>query len=776
VTTNDTTESPSEEPLRILLIEDSADDAELLLRELERAGVRCMTTRVETQAELLHALNLFLPDVVLSDHSLPQFTGLEALRIIERVRPGTPVIIVTGSLGEETAAQYIKAGAVDYFVKGRLQRLGPGLRRAVGTARAMEEAGRAEQERLRSERRFRKLVEFSSDVITLLDSTGTILYSTQSLKPTLGYAPGEKVGQPVFELIHPDERSTTQALFREVLVKSGRAARADLRIKHKDGSWRRLEVAATNRLDDPDVGAIVVNYHDVTERKQAEEALREAMDHLRALIQASPLAIYSLTADARIRTWNAAAERIFGWQTDEVIGEPLPIVPEDREREQRDLRDRLMRGETVSGIEIIGRCRDGKLVQLSMSAGPLFDAAGSITGIMALSADVTEVRQLENQYRQAQKMEAVGRLAGGIAHDFNNILTAIGGYCDLLLEDLSPEDPHRTDIQEILKSSDRAASLTRQLLAFSRQQVLSPRLVSLNELVGDMRSMLERLLGEDVTLEVVPGVDLGAVHADRGQLEQVVMNLAVNARDAMPEGGRLTIATADMELDAGYAELHFPAEPGRYVMLSVSDTGTGMDAETKAHLFEPFFTTKETGKGTGLGLATVYGIVKQSLGYIWVYSEPGLGTTFKVYLPRAAGTPEPEGVAPAEAVPLRGTETILLAEDEAAVRTVVREALVRLGYTVLEATSADAAIEIGERHAGPIHLLLTDVVMPGRSGGQVAARLRRARPEMRVVFMSGYPDAAVLRLSKGEPGVTYLQKPFGPDSLARTVRRALGSP
>ena len=761
--------------LRILLVEDSKSDAELVLRALRQAGIAHSAARVEAESQLARALRDFSPDVVLADHALPAFTGEAALRLVQRERPGTPVIIVTGSLDEETAAEYIKAGAADYVVKGRLQRLGPAVRRAAALKQAMEDATRAERARLRSERRFRKLVEFSSDVITLLDATGTIVYSTQSLKPTLGYAPGEKVGQSVFELTHPDDRPSSERLLREVLARTDRVVKADLRIRHKDSSWRRLEVAAVNRLWDVDVDAIVVNYHDVTERKRAEEALREAMDHLRALIDASPLAIYSLTTDARIRTWNAAAERIFGWPAHEVIERPLPTVPADKEQEGRELRDRVMRGETLSGVEITRRRRDGKLVQLSMSAGPLFDAGGRVTGIMAVLADVTEVRQLENQYRQAQKMEAVGRLAGGIAHDFNNVLTAIAGYCDLLLEDLSSDDPHRGDIREIRKAADRAAALTRQLLAFSRRQVLSPQLVELNELVADMRSMLERLLGEDVTLDVVAGAELGTVHADPGQLEQVLMNLAVNARDAMPEGGRLTIATADIQLDASYAELHLAAEPGPYVMLAVSDTGTGMDEHTKAHLFEPFFTTKEAGKGTGLGLATVYGIVKQSGGYIWVYSEPGQGTTFKVYLPRMVGARGPEELPPAEQARHQGTETILLVEDEATVRTIVREALERLGYTVLEAASGEAAIQIGERHPGPIHLLLTDVVMPGQSGSHVAAQLRRARPELRVLFMSGYPSVAMTARSTQEPGVTYLQKPFGPDTLARTVRQALAN-
>jgi len=643
MTRKDTAPAPSTEPLRILLVEDSEVDEVFILRELRQAGIVYASLRVQTEPELIHALDSFTPDIVLSDHSLPGFSGQGAVRAVARHRPDTPVIIVTGSLDEETAAEYIKTGAVDYVVKGRLQRLSPAVRRAMALKEATEDA-------------------------------------------TL-----------------------------------------------------------------------------------AEEALRETADHLRALIEASPLAIYSLTPDGKIRTWNAAAERIYGWPADAVIGQPLPTVPEDRKAEQRALGDRVLRGETLSGVETARRRRDGTPVQVSLSAGPLFDAAGRVTGIMVVSADVTGVRQLESQYRQAQKMEAVGRLAGGIAHDFNNVLTAIGGYSDLVLEDLAPEDPHRQDIVEIRKATDRAAGLTRQLLTFSRQQVVSPQLVDLNEVVVEMKGMLERLIGEDVTLRVVSGSDLGAVHADAGQIQQVVMNLAVNARDAMPEGGRLTISTANVELDASYAELHFAAAPGPYVMLAVSDTGTGMDEHTKAHLFEPFFTTKEKGKGTGLGLATVYGIVKQSGGYVWVYTERGQGTTFKVYLPRAAGTGVEKSVAPAEPATLRGSETILLAEDEPTVRTIVREALVRQGYTVLEAASPEAAIQIAEQHRGPIHLLLTDVVMPGQSGDHLAARLVGSRPEMRVLFMSGYPDDTAVQRN-------YLQKPFGPETLVRTVRQALDAP
>jgi CheY-like chemotaxis protein len=371
-------------------------------------------------------------------------------------------------------------------------------------------------------------------------------------------------------------------------------------------------------------------------------------------------------------------------------------------------------------------------------------------------------------------MVAVGRLASGVAHDFNNVLTAIAGFSDLLLEDLPADDPRYEDVAEIRRAVDRGASLSRQLLAFSRQQVLSPQLVNLDALISDISAMLRRVLGEDVELRFIPCGEECIVSADPGQLEQVLLNLGVNARDAMPDGGLLTIEVAAVDLDASYAEQHFPVPPGPYVRLSVSDNGIGMDERTKAHIFEPFFTTKEKGKGTGLGLSTVYGIVKQSGGFIWVYSEPGQGATFKVYLPRVTrdqgrkprATPAP-GRLP------RGTETILLAEDEATVRTVVRQALERQGYSVLEAPNTETALAFAERHDGPIHLLISDVVMPGLSGNDLATRVRVARPGVRVMFMSGYTDEAVVRHGKLEPGVAYLQKPFGPEALARKVREVL---
>jgi signal transduction histidine kinase/CheY-like chemotaxis protein len=398
---------------------------------------------------------------------------------------------------------------------------------------------------------------------------------------------------------------------------------------------------------------------------------------------------------------------------------------------------------------------------------------GSIVGI-AVMLRRTEARQheLELQLNRAQRMEAVGRLAGGIAHDFNNALTTIIGFCELLLPDLPAGHPSQQDVAEIRYAADHASGLTRQLLAFSRQQVLQPRVVDVNRVVTGVEGMLRPIIGEDIVLETALAPGLGRVRADPAQLEQVIANLVVNARDAMPHGGRLTLETHNASLDRAYTEAHFAAEPGDYVLLAVSDTGIGMDEETRSRIFEPFFTTKEPGKGTGLGLATVYGIVKQSGGYIWVYSEPGRGTTFKIYLPRVEDPADEVAVArPAPAA--RGTETILLAEDSAGVRRLVRGVLERQGYRVLEAALPEAALSLAATSSTPVRLLLTDVVMAGMDGTQLFRQLRRTLPDLRVLFMSGYADDAVLRHGVLEAGAAFIEKPFTPQALVARVREVL---
>jgi len=509
-------------------------------------------------------------------------------------------------------------------------------------------------------------------------------------------------------------------------------------------------------------------------RQRAEGALREAHESLEAVIQSSPLAIYTLDTASTVRSWNPAAEALYGWRADEVIGQRLPTIVHDPDDHVR-LRERVLQGETLRGVEVSRTKKDGSPITLSLSVAPLQDGAGRVTGMLSIAADLTEVRRLEVQYRQAQKMEAVGRLAGGIAHDFNNLLTAILGTTGLLLEDLGSESRARLDVQEIEKAAKRAAGLTRQLLVFSRQQVLEPRVLDLNALVGNLETMLRRLIGEDIELRTALSAEVTAVRADPGQVEQAVVNLVVNARDAMPQGGRLTVETANVELDPRYAEAHVPTRPGPYVLLAVSDTGVGMDAATKARLFEPFFTTKEVGRGTGLGLATVYGIVKQSGGYIWVYSEPGQGTTFKIYFPRVASTPERPDVAASAPLMVGGSETVLVAEDQPEVRQLTTRVLELRGYTVLAAASGEEALDLAAQYANRIHILVTDVIMPGISGRELARRLVATQHGLKVLFVSGYTNEAIHHRGLLEPGGAFLQKPFTGEALARKVRQVLDS-
>jgi len=485
----------------------------------------------------------------------------------------------------------------------------------------------------------------------------------------------------------------------------------------------------------------------------------------------------TMDAAGTITGWNPQAEAVFGWLAAEVLGRPLAeivIPPALREAHWNGLRHFLATGAGPilnQRIELTAIRKDGREFPVELAITPI--RVGDDWSFSAFVRDITERKQLQQQLIQSQKMEAVGRLAGGVAHDFNNLLTAIFGYADLLAEELAPDHPGRADLNEIRTAATRAATLTRQLLAFSRQQVLQPVVLNLNDMVENIEKMLQRILGEDVELHTALAPNLGNTRADPGQIEQVIMNLAVNARDAMPTGGKLTIETANVELDADYAKQHRPVIPGRFVMLAVSDTGSGMDDATKARIFEPFFTTKEVGKGTGLGLATVYGIVKQSGGYIWLYSEPGNGAAFKIYLPRVDAERDAPVTAAESVGTVAGTETVLVAEDDPLLLPLTRDLLTKLGYCVLEARDAAEALAVARGHHGDIHLLVSDVVMPRGGGFQLAQQLLAERPGLRVLYVSGYTDEAIVRHGLLERSLNYLQKPFTPAVLTRKVREVL---
>jgi two-component system, cell cycle sensor histidine kinase and response regulator CckA len=1093
--------------VRVLLVEDDPQDAMLIEREVRRAESSCTFRRVDTRDAMVAALRDFVPDVILTDHSLPQFGAREALQLARQFAPRAPVIVVTGWLGDELAVEYLHSGAADYIIKDHLQRVGPAVHRALETKRSGEAQARAQQleaaiyriaqvamstaglrellptvhqivgefmpaqnfyvalydatsdllsfpyfvdehdaafpakkpgrglteyvlrtgqpllatpevhaelERrgevqligapsidwlgvplqvgdrtigvlvvqtytpgVRYDERERDLLQFVStqvamaiersraeaalrtseaglkaiidaalDAVITMDGGGVIRSWSPQAERMFGWAAAEAVGQRLATTIIPpryrdaherglerflatgegpvlnrrieisglrrdgseipveltitpvrlggawafsaflrdiserrllEQRRTAQYAVTRILAEAttlGEAGASILRAVAENLDWgagvlwihdpqsaalRCLEVwhAADVALGDfervsretrfasgaglpgrvwasggpiwhrdvtalsdaefprlpharvaglrgafafpirsgasitgvaeffsrdvrePDADllemttALGSQIGQFVERKRAETALGRSEATYRSLVEDSPFAIFRSTPDGRLLAVNPALVSMLGYGSEAQLlqcnmARDIYVDPAERERRVAEV---MARGSLTT--EAVWRRRDGKTITVRAIERVVRDAQGNVEYFNAMAEDITEHRLLEDRLRQAQKMEAIGRLAGGVAHDFNNLLTGILGCADLLMETLGPDAPGRDDVAEIRKAAVRAADLTRQLLAFSRQQVLAPQVLDLNALVGNMEKMLKRLIGEHIELRAALAPELGAVKADAGQLEQVIVNLAVNARDAMPDGGRLTIETRNAQLDATYVEEHTPVVPGAYVLLAVTDSGTGMDAETKSHIFEPFFTTKELGKGTGLGLATVFGVVKQSGGYVWVYSEPGQGTTFKIYLPRVAETPTaaaPRAAAPAS---LRGSETILLVEDDETVRGLTRRLLVARGHTVVLASQGEEALQLAQRHAGRIHLLVTDVVMPGMSGRELADRMQALLPGIKVLFLSGYTDDAIVRHGVLEPGVAFLQKPFAADALARKVREVL---
>jgi PAS domain S-box-containing protein len=649
----------------------------------------------------------------------------------------------------------------------------------VHTTRTLEtevaERRRAEGAHEQSEERFRRAFSVSPVPTSLSEAkTGRFVDVNESFARLLGYTREELIGKSAVELgiwVDAADRREIVKSIGEALPVRGR----ETRLRTKAGEIRHV-LGAVEPLAVGDDTVFLSVLQDITERKQSEQALKRSEARKRAVLEASLDSIITIDEKGLIIEVNPATEKTFGYTASEMVGKELAglIVPP---RLREEYRDGLVR-QTASGeAHVLGRVLEMPAQRRDGTEFPteLFISRVDVEGaphFVGYIRDVTEHRQLEEQLRQSQKMEAVGQLAGGVAHDFNNLLTVIIGNADIQQSMIEKESPLAESLEEIRKAADRAAALTRQLLAFSRRQVLEPKVLDVNALVENVEKMLRRLIGEDVKLMTLLSPSIGRVRADAGQLEQIVVNLSVNARDAMPKGGTLTIETADVELDEQYAREHLTVRPGTYVMIAVTDTGAGMSPETQSRIFEPFFTTKGTGKGTGLGLATVYGIVKQSGGSIWVYSEIGKGTTFKIYFPLVQeGVQEKKPALGERSV--GGHETVLLVEDEPAVRKLSQLVLAAQGYTVIEAAGAEQALALAKTHVGPIHLILTDVVMPEMGGADLASRLSALHPETRVLYMSGYTDDAIVRKGLIDVGRHFLQKPFTPALLAKKVRDVL---
>jgi PAS domain S-box-containing protein len=641
---------------------------------------------------------------------------------------------------------------------------------------------RAELELRDRDARHRSLVDNVKHVIFQTDARGIWTFLNAAWTEITGFTSEESIGVNFLKFVHPDDRAQ---MFRPFLNARSDYFGLTIRCLTKIGDVRWMEVFA--RLILTPGGRIVGTagtMTDITERKRAEGELVAARARLRHLLISSPAVLYSRMASGDY-AFTFVSENVtsqLGWEVHEVLEDRRfwadRVHPDDAPRVFAELAQ--LAAHEQHSHEYRFRHGDGTIRWIRDERKLVCDSSGKPIEIVGSWTDVTRRKraeeahaQLEDQLRQAQKMEAVGRLAGGVAHDFNNLLTVITGRCELLLRRLGEGDPLSRDANLVLEAARRAGALTRHLLAFSRKQVLAPKVLDLNVIVADTETILQRLIGEDVELVTILGAPVGRVKADQGQIEQVIMNLAVNARDAMPNGGRLSIETATVTLADDDSRVHPGMRPGAYVLLRVSDTGCGMDAETMSHLFEPFFTTKGPGKGTGLGLCTVYGIVKQSGGDIRVASELGKGTTFKIYLPRLDD--EVEAMPPA--IPASGastgSETVLLVEDEDAIRDLAQEILRMNGYVVLAAASCEDALHLAAHHPGPIHLLMTDVIMPQMDGRRLAQRIAPLRPDMKVLYVSGYTDDAIAQHGVLEPGTEFLQKPFTPDALAARVRRIL---
>jgi len=763
-------------PLRILIAEDNSADLELTILELRKSGMDVEIDTVITRTAFAEKLRSHTVDMVLSDYRMPGWTGMDAFSEIVKSGQDIPLILVTGTLGDLKAVECIQIGMADYVLKQQLARLPMAILRAQ-EAKLLRDAEKETAAALREgEARFRTLVENAPDAIVVLDTeSGTFSDCNENAlrlfrltrEQLMSCGPGEL--SPEFQ---PDGQSSALAAREWADRATGATPYFGWTHRNSQGEEIPCEVHVV-RLPSPGRKLIRGSILDITERKRAEEALRESEERYRSLVNNATYGIYWMTLDGDLLDANPAMVQMLGYES---IAELLDIDNRlllYRDPAVREAVATRYRNHDRGDATVEWKRKNGKIISVRLIGRRSRDVRRNSDCVEVIVEDVTERIAMEKQLRQGQKFEAIGQLAGGIAHDFNNMIGAILGWAEIGLDETGEESRLHRHFEKIRHQAVRAAALTRQLLAFARRQILEPRNMDLNQNVTETLSLLEKVIGSNIEIKTKLTENLTLVRADPTQVDQVIMNLCINARDAMPSGGRLIIETGEAVFDEKYCTVQTEARPGRYTMLAVTDTGTGMDAATLDRIFEPFFTTKDTGKGTGLGLATVYGIVSQHGGFLQVYSELNVGTTFRIYLP-VTPTAEKASVNDEDSRPVRGgAETILIAEDHEGLRELARETLANLGYDILLASDGEEAVRVFQANSERIDLLLLDVVLPKMNGPEAYARICTAKQDVPVIFATGYSPEMELLHTAQELGLTVLQKPYVPRELARRVRETL---
>ena len=766
-----------ETPLRLLIADDDQADVELCLRYLRRSGVQFVADHVTTRDQFVEHLRSQTVDIVLSDYRMGSWTGMDALNTLKQIRPEIPLILMTGTIGDELAVESIKAGVTDYVLKGQLARLPMALHRAQEERMLREAEVRALAALRESEQHYRTLVHNAPEAIVVLDvQKARFIDCNDNATKLFGLSREDLLRCDPAELsppAQPDGQPSSAAAAEKIeLALEGHAPHFEWVHRNAKGLDIPCEVHLV-RLSSTNQTLVRGSILDITERKTAEAALRASEARYRSLVNNATYGIYWVAPEGSLLFANPALVRMLGYDSvEEVVAlrDTTGLFCQASAREE--VRTHFFVTGRVDATADWKR-KDGKTIHVRLNGREVSDPETGATCIEIIVEDITERRALEKQLANAQKFEAIGQLAGGIAHDFNNMIGAILGWADMGLEETESGTRLHRHFEKVHQQGERAAALTRQLLAFARRQILEPRNIDLNKTVVETLNLLEKVLGSNIEIRANLSPDLAVVRADPVQMEQVVMNLCINARDAMPDGGSLILDTSTVTFDEKFCAMQPLAHPGTYAMLSVTDSGTGMDAATLDRIFEPFFTTKEVGKGTGLGLATIYGIVRQHNGFVQVYSELGLGSTFRVYLP-AANVEVDASQSTQAPQPIRGgNETVLIAEDHEGLRHLAIETLAGLGYDVITANDGEQALAEFQRNRSRINLILLDVVMPKVSGPEVYERICAEAPGFPVVFATGYSaDMSLLKKAQAN-GLPVLQKPYAPRDLARKVREVL---